>query len=295
MIYIQYSPATNLGNWMFQFAFAKMLSDNRSVAFYVKDNKNGYSKLDKYRELFPGLEIVSSVPADCQLVRDDEKLKGTVASIDRRRNVLLTGCFQDLELLDENLVRSLFTIPPRVKNHLEHSYGNLLCMKQVEVVGISVRRGDYLKLPHRHPFVGRDYLKKAVECFSVSSVYVVCSDDIQWCESFFSHQFPNRRFYFVKNEDVLSQLFIQTLCHHNIISNSTFSWWGAYLNQSENKRVVFPSMWFGIQIPETPESLYFDGCEVVRNHYTPLMYLHAEYLMFRAFLGRGLRKLGLHK
>lgn len=57
--------------------------------------------------------------------------------------------------------------------------------------------------------------------------------------------FKGNNIYFLDNNDPLIDLYAQTLCTDNIISNSTFSWWGAYLNPNPNKKVIYPKPWFG--------------------------------------------------
>ena len=50
------------------------------------------------------------------------------------------------------------------------------------------------------------------------------------------------------------QLLIMTCCDHNIISNSTFSWWGAYMNENPNRTVCYPSVWFGEYFEHTNDT-----------------------------------------
>lgn len=272
MTYIHFEEATNLGNWLFQLGYAKTIRPNDEVAYLVR-SEMAERKIERYRELYPWLRIVRETASTSQ-------------------EGVLRGLFQDIKLLDQDMVRNIFSMPERVRNHIQECYGEVL--DNESVVGVSVRRGDYLTLPHRHPFVGKTYLKKAIRSFDAYSIYIVCSDDILWCKKTLPKLCPERRFVFIENEDVLTQLYIHTLCHHNICSNSTFSWWGAYLNDHKDKRVIVPSMWYGIALKnEDWSGLRYMGCEVMENHYTFAMWIHAVLLVWKTRMGDVLRKVGL--
>ena len=72
-------------------------------------------------------------------------------------------------------------------------------------------------------------------------VILVFSDDIKWCKE----NFIGDNFIFVENEKDYIDLYLMSMCNHNIISNSSFSWWGAWLNQSKEKVVISPEKWYG--------------------------------------------------
>lgn len=289
MVYLYYESCTNLGNWLFQLALVKTLRPADDVAYFVQDDL-GRAKLERYRELYPWLKIVREVPPGVRRYRDDGVAYRPLPAFGADEPLFLKGMFQDVRHFDERLVRSLFRIPDRVRAHLLARYPFLSDDRRT-LVGVSVRRGDYLRVPHRHPFVGKPYLRRAVRMFGERDLYVVCSDDLAWCKGFFPSKFPEREFVFVENEDVLSQLFIHALCHHNVISNSTFSWWGAYLNGNPGKRVVFPSRWYGIQIGCQPEGLLFKGVEVVASRPSPAQLACALGLVAKNGIGTLLRKL----
>lgn len=121
-----------------------------------------------------------------------------------------------------------------------------------------------------HPFVGEKYFEDCITKLSDCNDFIVCSDDIPWCKKFFTERrFHSKRFLFVEGESVLNQLYIHTLCKNNIISNSSFSWWGAWLNPNPNKRVLAPSLWLGFAYDyRDGGGLYFKNVEVIKNHYT---------------------------
>ena len=71
--------------------------------------------------------------------------------------------------------------------------------------------------------------------------YFIFSDDINWCKQVFGE---NELIEYIEGNDQYVDLHLMTLCDHNIIANSTFSWWGAWLNKKENI-VISPKKWFG--------------------------------------------------
>lgn len=285
MIYVKYSPSTNLGNWLFQYAVARSVDDE--VAFYV-NCRVAPGRFDNLKRILPDVAFVTSLPDGTVRYKDPAR-PDALPSV---RPLLIENCFQYPELFDEHKIRRLFACPESVRRYLTERYGRVMYGRNC--VGVSVRRGDYLKLPHRHPFVGTHYLKRAVGCFPADSLFVVCSDDIAWCKRFFSgKRFPGVEFLFVENEGVLEQLYIHTLCTHNIVSNSSFSWWGAWLNPNPEKRVVFPSRWYGPAVVESAQSLYFAGCEIVRSYYSCSTLFGMWMCVLKLSVGNMLRRMRL--
>ena len=81
--------------------------------------------------------------------------------------------------------------------------------------------------------------------FDPKTRWFIFSDDIDWCETYFSRsEFSQNRFTFVRPCHELVGLFLMALCPNNIIANSTYPWWGAWLNSCPGKRVVAPDVWF---------------------------------------------------
>lgn len=108
-------------------------------------------------------------------------------------------------------------------------------------VSIHVRRGDYLRHGTKHPVVTKEYVLEAMYRFH-GARFIMFSDDIQWCENEFKEYKDNITF--ISGEPI-EDLSIMSRCEHNIISNSTFSWWAAWLNPNPDKIVVAPKVWFG--------------------------------------------------
>jgi hypothetical protein len=78
------------------------------------------------------------------------------------------------------------------------------------------------------------------------TVFIVFSDDIEWCKK--NIDGPNV-IYSDINDDV-KEISVMSNCHNNIISNSTFGWWGAYLNSNINKKIISPKRWFNFAGPQ---------------------------------------------
>lgn len=126
-------------------------------------------------------------------------------------------------------------------------------------VSVHVRRGDYLTLTKKHPPVTREWIDIAMKVFS-GYHFIFFSDDIEWCKSVYGHR-KDVTFSVGRNEE--QDLSYMSWAEHHICSASTYSWWGAWLNQNPNKRVIIPQRWF---MPGRPE----DTSDIVPLEWTKL-------------------------
>jgi hypothetical protein len=122
-------------------------------------------------------------------------------------------------------------------------------------VGVHVRRGDYQLNPHIHPMCPLEYYRKAMDLFEGDASFIITSDDIPWCKS----HLQGSRCYFSDFQDELDDLLVLASCDHNILSNSSFSWWAAYLNPNRDKRILAPKVWFGPGGPRDTQDLIPPG------------------------------------
>jgi hypothetical protein len=111
--------------------------------------------------------------------------------------------------------------------------------KQVNLVGVHVRRGDYVTLREKHPDVPVEWYENAMSLFK-DFAFMIFSDDIEWCKKVFAHR--NDCIY-SEDKSELDDLISFSHCEHQINSASTFSWWGSYLNKNKNKQCIFPKTW----------------------------------------------------
>lgn len=122
-------------------------------------------------------------------------------------------------------------------------------MRQQASVAVHVRRGDYTNAKNRQVYVQADlaYYKRAIQYFKSTlgaPKFFVFSDDPAWVRE---HLLVDESMVLVDHnsgETSFNDMRLMSLASHNIIANSTFSWWGAWLNENPNKQVVAPRGWF---------------------------------------------------
>lgn len=121
-------------------------------------------------------------------------------------------------------------------------------------VSLHVRRGDYVlnsTTNKVHGTCGINYYNKAIDIVTKENpeaVFFVFSDDCDWARNNLK---INHEKYFIDfngKENCHEDIRLMSLCKHNIIANSSFSWWGAWLNNNKNKIVVAPKKWFNVDI-----------------------------------------------
>ena len=120
-------------------------------------------------------------------------------------------------------------------------------------VSIHVRRGDYvanLKANRTHGTCAVDYYENAIRYIAdrvISPQFFIFSDDIDWVRRNLPIDGPCQYVGHNQGGDSFNDMHLMSLCKHQIIANSSFSWWGAWLNASTDKIVVAPKRWFAIE------------------------------------------------
>jgi len=121
-------------------------------------------------------------------------------------------------------------------------------------VSIHVRRGDYLSITEILPVIDKSYIDECLKQIEITSNIFVFSNDKEWCKE--NLKYDNVTV--VEDLDDYEELWAISLCNHNIMSNSSFSWWGSYLNKNKNKKVFVPSLWFGPRGEKNFNDIYED-------------------------------------
>jgi hypothetical protein len=175
----------------------------------------------------------------------------------RGTNLLLDGYFQSEKyfIANKGKIIDIFKPTENIKNTILKSFPDIS-----KFCSIHVRRGDYLSSPNCHPQQPIDYFIEAVNIIGKDKTYLIFSDDLEGIKDMFDF-IPNKIFY-TSGKDWLD-LYTMSMCGHNIICNSTFSWWAAYLNENRNKKVITTSYWFGPKYADHDTSSLFPSDWIV--------------------------------
>lgn len=126
-------------------------------------------------------------------------------------------------------------------------------IKQVNSVSLHVRRGDYMnnqKTNATHGVCSLEYYKKAIQYVAervAQPYFFIFSDDIEWVKENLIIDFPFVYVQHNRSKESYKDMQLMSMCCHHIIANSSFSWWGAWLNPGKGKIVVAPAKWFANQ------------------------------------------------
>lgn len=239
-----------LGNILFSLSTAYALSKKYNLDLKLCYNHTGYlhtppsiyknNIFNSFKELGEktNFQLINQIKFDFYEIE-----------IPKNTNVFLNGYFQS-ENNFLNFKNDLITkLSPQEKNKkiLLDKYPDL---KLDRTVSVHVRKGNYKNLQEFHPLLSKEYYFKALENFIDHKIFIF-SDDIESCYDIFKRYDCA----FIKNDFDLDDLYCMSLCKNNIIANSTFSWWGAWLNQNLNKKVIAPSTWFGSKMTFTSKDI----------------------------------------
>lgn len=235
-----------LGNQLFQWAFAKSLQLKYNTDLildinFLLQNISGITKRNYELYKFPKLKSEPIIKIQQyyygSIINDNSNINNIKYN---NTNLLLHGYFQHkkyISLYHDSICQFL---QPNLKDININS--NLLeKITNTNSVSVHVRRNDYLTSNGFHPVQPIGYYNNAISKIKEYDNLFVFSDDINWCKNYLSY----KNIHFIENLDCVQDLWLMSLCKHNIIANSSFSWWAAYLNRNVNKTVIAPQTWFG--------------------------------------------------
>jgi len=252
-----------LGNQMFQYATAKALAVHNNTQLLLDVNEfDTYDlrdlELDKYtikaeitnRNIFVK-KLIKKLNLDKlfsnyyveKSLKYDEKVKKLSS------NVYMEGYFQNekyFSTIREEILKD-FTINGEKSLYTKQIEKEIL--NELVSVSLHIRRGDYVSDENTNSVHGTcdlEYYKKAMNLLNdkyKDVKYFIFSDDIDWVKE--NLQIGNA--VYIESEEKRiphEDIYLMSLCSHNIIANSSFSWWGAWLNKYDEKIVIAPQRWF---------------------------------------------------
>jgi len=160
-------------------------------------------------------------------------------AVDVTHSIALFGYFQSEQYFAHcaPTIRDLLTIAPNVQAALSHYFPHIT---RANSCSIHVRRTDYLKNGNLCDLSTSDYYERAIGQFDSDTIFYVFSDDIPFCRT----RFIGAQYVFIEGLSDIADMTLMSRCGSHIIANSSFSWWGAWLNPTASKKVVAPRQWF---------------------------------------------------
>jgi hypothetical protein len=254
-----------LGNQMFQYAIGRNLTirNNSTLKldtdYYVNNKlfqyglghfniteniastdeiKKYYNKFNKILDLF--------LPFTRKKIIFEKNLNFDEGLLSLKDNHYLYGYWNNEKYFKN--IRSELLQEFRIKQLSRDAQEILERINKNSSTAIHIRRGDYLTAKHSKIFasISLEYYKMAIKKIAAKDgnpFFYIFSDDIEWVKNEFKPDFP---FELVSRHNLKNyeELYLMSRCKNNIIANSTFSWWGAWLNNNSDKIVIAPKKWY---------------------------------------------------
>jgi hypothetical protein len=275
---MSYITKTNLslgpqfGSQMSQ--YAGLYSVAKKLNFEIKlfeefiHDFRGVKLFDAFNLINQRCSISDVSPNIQKYILKESIIDSDVFSIDSNVNWDVQGWFHLYHYWHEyrSDLLDIFKFKQEIYDQAKLNLDNIRNQEQYPIVSLHVRRGDYLQVASLN--LTLDYYSEAISIFLEKFPYfklLVFSDDIDWCKEYIVGE---NVFYSEHNSNYVDMC-MMTMCDHNIIANSTFSWWGAYLNQNIDKIVVCPKNYIG---PSDPDAQF------INNNYFPAEWISLNSL-----------------
>ena len=230
-----------LGNQMFQWACGRSLSIERHCSLiidtssFIADRKRSF-RLPLFNKINQAI-FTSEVFVLNTSISGFTQITDDFKTFDFSRGEIHMNGYWQSELFFKN-----------IKKVIEEDF-NLINYEYIlrkypiidRTISLHIRRGDYVTSNGYHPVQPLSYYEKALDIIGDWNKLLVFSDDIEWCKNNLNFD----KVQFVEEANEFETLYLMSHVQDNIIANSSFSWWGAWLNKNPQKRVIAPNLWFG--------------------------------------------------
>jgi hypothetical protein len=240
-----------MGNLLFILATSYNLSKKykSTLKFYTKLwNDNKRKNIIKYN-MFKNFHLDLNTSRNYNITYRENNFFYDTIHLDSRINNCIYGYFQSYKYFEScktEFVKMLHNPYSQIVESTIHQFKN----NMLNPVSIHVRRTDYLSLSHIHLNLSSEYYSNAISHFSTeNSIFIIFSDDVTFIQNEPMFQnLPHK--VIVDNPDDEYCFWLMSACTHNIIANSSYSWWASYINSNPDKLVIAPETWFGPSGPQ---------------------------------------------
>lgn len=169
-----------------------------------------------------------------------------VDKIDPKKKYYFLGFWQNPRYFEgyESRIRELFQ--PVDKTIYESAIAREIIASTYDTVSLHFRRGDYKTSGFIEP-LGMEYYEKAIQKMVEklgNPFFYVFTDEPEWVEKNFTLAYPFKVVKGNTGQKAYVDILLMSICHHHIMANSTFSWWGAWLDANPEKIVIAPKKWY---------------------------------------------------
>lgn len=242
-----------LGNNLFQLAFIDYIATNTGRQQYVEYYKSKHTDINYLTTIFKNIQLLQE-PADLRKdwVFEEEKYSEPEdwLRIITTPNVMMKGYFQDYKYILPSFKEKLLFNTSVISKHPDIA----------QKVFIHIRGGDYSN-HWLHGLCMNNYYTRAILSFEPGTEFAVFTDDVICATGVLSNLNINIKHTLI-DENEIDSLYLMSQCKGGICANSSFSWWGAYLNP--NRKLVLPSKWY-TDPAYYIKGYHFPGCTLMSD------------------------------